>query len=138
MVNFSGVWILNLEKSKLQSTPPDSSTFYISHNEQSFSLDRTHIINGLPDHFAIELKTDGTATEMNLRGIDIIAKIYWDKEALVSDMSFRQGNQDATNIVKYSIEDKGQTLIAEEYFSSSEHKHYNRWVFDRNEAVALD
>jgi hypothetical protein len=63
MINFSGVWVLNLKKSKLQSPPPESSVFQIIHSEQSFYLDRTHIINGLPDYFTIELKTDGTTTK---------------------------------------------------------------------------
>lgn len=53
-------------------------------------------------------------------------------------MIFQQGNEEATNIVKYSLTDKGQTLVAEEYFTSSEHKHHNRWVFDKSEAGMSD
>lgn len=129
MINFSGVWVFNPDKSELQSPPPESSVFHISHSEQSFSLDRTHIINGIPDHFTIELKTDGSEIKMNHRGIDITAKMYWDKESLVSDMVFRQGSDEAANIVKYSVADNGQTLVADEYFTGSGHKHHNRWVF---------
>lgn len=126
---------MNLEISKLQSPPPESSIFHISHSEQVFSLDRIHIVDGVPDHFKIDQKTDGSTTKMKLKGIDIIAKIYWDGEALVSDMIFQQGNEEAVNIVKYSIADNGQTLVADENFSSSEHKHHNRWVFDKCDAV---
>lgn len=132
MVNFTGVWVLNLERSELQSPSPESSIFHINHSEQSFSLDRTHVINGVHDRFTIELRTDGTATKKNLRRTDITAKMYWDKEALVSDMTFKQGNEEAVNIVKYSPIDKGQTLVAEEFFTSSEHNHHSRWVFNRN------
>jgi hypothetical protein len=49
-------------------------------------------------------------------------------------MIFRQGNEEVTNTVKYTIMDKGYALVAEEDFTSSEHKHHNRWVFNRSEA----
>ncbi|XCH80224.1 MAG: hypothetical protein WHF31_06055 [Candidatus Dehalobacter alkaniphilus] len=134
VINFSGSWVLNLEKSKLQSPPPESSIFHISHSEQAFSLERTHIINGVPDDFTIDLTTDGVTTRKNIRGIEITARMYWDGESLVSDMIFQQGKEEAVNIVKYSITDKGQTLVVEEDFTSSEHKHHNRWIFNKNEA----
>lgn len=131
MINFSGVWVLNLAKSQLQSPPPESSVFKISHSGQTFCLDRTHVINGINDEFIIELVIDSVTTRKNLSGVDILAKMYWDGETLVFDSLFQQGDEEATNIVKYAITEEGHTLVAEEDFISREHKHHNIWVFEK-------
>ena len=44
--DFTGVWKLNLSKSRLESATPDSSTFYIEHREPLFRLKRTHVFKG--------------------------------------------------------------------------------------------
>jgi len=67
---------------------PQNSPFFISATvKQTFSLERTHIINGVPDDFTINLTTDGVTTK-NFRGIEITAKMYWDGDVLVSDLIF--------------------------------------------------
>lgn len=132
MVNLSGVWILNLAKSLLQSPPPDTSVFRIEHHGQTFCLDRTHVMNGVPDSFRIECQTDGMVEEKNIRGVDISVKMVWKGDVLVFDSVFRQGDEEALNKVKYSLMDEGRTLKAEEEFISREHHHHNLWVFDKN------
>jgi hypothetical protein len=41
-----------------------------------------------------------------------------------------EGEQ-ATNIVRYRLEDAGQMLIAEKQLRSTQHKHDNIWVFEK-------
>ena len=36
-----------------------------------------------------------------------------------------------TNIVRYTLEDAGQTFTDEEQLRSAQHKHNNMWVFDK-------
>ena len=133
MVNFTGVWFFDPEKSELQSPPPETSIFNITYCEQAFSLDRTHIVGGLPDRFTIELKLNGTEADINLRGVNITAKMYWEQDTLVCDMLLKQGKEEAVNIVKYSLLDEGETLVADEYFESCEYKQHNKWVFNKKE-----
>jgi hypothetical protein len=40
--DFSGTWIFNPAKSKLEIDPPTKSIFVIEHRDPKFSLSRTH------------------------------------------------------------------------------------------------
>jgi hypothetical protein len=112
--DFTGTWEFNSNKSTLQIPSPDSTTFVIEHREPHFHLERTHVFGTL-----------------NQGGLEIRARLYWEGETLVCDSRLEQGGEQATNIVRYSLADEGQTFIAEEQFRSREHSHENRWVFDK-------
>jgi hypothetical protein len=58
--------------------------------------------------------------------------MVWEGMCWSLTLSSRQGGEEALNKVKYSLGDEGRTLTADEEFIGGEHRHHNRWVFDRS------
>ncbi len=129
--NFTGTWKFNPGKSVLQMPSPESSIFVIEHNKPHFRLERTHVFDGKSNTFSVALTADGELTAVNLGGFDSQSKLYWEGDSLVFDSRFVHEGKQASNIVRYQLEDAGQTLIAEEQLRSAQHKHNNTWVFDK-------
>lgn len=97
--DFSGTWELNLAKSKLQIPPPTSSTFYITHKDPVFSLKRTHVYGEKSNTWSIELITDGP--EIVQKGeVDIYARIFWQRDALVFQSHWTDEGITTTNVVE--------------------------------------
>ncbi len=44
--DFSGTWVLDLSRSSLEITSPDSSIFVIDHVEPRLTVERTHVFDG--------------------------------------------------------------------------------------------
>ena len=128
--NFTGRWKFNPDKSALQSPAPEFSIFVIEHHEPHFHLERTHVFGGKSDTFLVELTTDGKPVALNHGGMEIQSKMYWKGDLLVFDSRFIHDGEEATNLVRYRLEDGGRTFIAEEQLRSTQHKHDNLWVFD--------
>jgi hypothetical protein len=42
-----------------------------------------------------------------------------------------KNGESASNLVKYSLADDGNTLIALDRYQDSTEKHLNKWVFDK-------
>lgn len=131
--NFSGTWSLNLGRSALQISAPDSTVFVIEHHEPSFKLTRTHYAAGTADTFSISLTTAGREIALKHHDVSINARLYWDGEELVFDSRLVRDGEEATNVVRYRLADEGATFIAEERFSSERLSYENLWVFDRRE-----
>ena len=129
--DFTGTWKFNSAKSVLQIPSPESSIFVIEHSEPKFSLERTHVFGGKSNTFSVALTTNGKLTAVNLGGFESQSKLYWEGDSLVFDSRFVHEGEQASNIVRYRLEGAGQTLIAEEQLRSAQHKHDNRWVFDK-------
>lgn len=129
--NFTGTWKFNSGKSVLQMPSPESSIFVIEHNEPHFHLERTHVFAGKSDTFSVDLTTGEKPVTVNVAGFEAQSRLYWQDDSLVFDSRFVHEGEEASNIVRYKLEDNGQTLIAEEQLRSSLHKHDNNWVFDK-------
>jgi hypothetical protein len=129
--NFSGTWKFDPVRSSLQIPPPESTTFVIEHREPLFRLTRTHVFEGQEDTFSIELKTAGEPTVHNHRGFEIRARLYWEGEALVFDSTLTREGEQATNLVRYTLEDDGQTFVAEEHFRGNQQRYCNKWIFEK-------
>jgi hypothetical protein len=132
--SFSGTWILNLNKSKLQIPPPSSTTFVIQHDDPHFHLTRTHVFNGKSDTWSIDILTDGKQEVVEQISDEYTShtRMYWEGSSLVLDMTItdKSGGK-ATNLVKYSFADNGKTFIALEHFKTPNDEHLNKWVFDK-------
>lgn len=129
--DFSGTWRFNPSKSRLQIPLPESTVFVIDHREPHFHLERTHVFGETSDTFVIDLTTDGQTVRKSHRDVQILARLYWDAQALVFNSHVIRGNEKGTNIVRYQLADQGRTFIALEELSLPDHKHTNTWVFDR-------
>src|SRR5262249_34009660 len=113
--DFTGTWKFSPSKSSLQIPAPDSTTFVIEHREPRFHLSRTHIVGGNSDTFSIDLTTDGEEVVRNQGDLEVRARVYWEGETLAFDSRLARGDEQATNVVRYSLANQGQAFIAEEH-----------------------
>jgi hypothetical protein len=129
--DFSGTWKLNLDKSTLEIPPPDSSVFYVDHKEPDFRLKRTHVFNGKPNTWGVDLTTDGKEAVQKEANGEVHIKLYWDGDALIFDSYLLTGKSKATNVVRYVLSEDSKVFTADERFSGPRLKYHNIWVFDR-------
>jgi nuclear transport factor 2 (NTF2) superfamily protein len=128
--DFSGTWVFNPEKSRLEMTSPVSSTFWIEHNGKSFKLTRTHVWEGRWDTLGFEAATDGRVRHEKSAFSESWKSMSWLGDELVLDMKLGAEGDGGTNVVHYRLEDEGRTLAAE-WFHMPGRRHHNLWVFDR-------
>jgi hypothetical protein len=131
--DFSGTWVLNLEKSKLQIQEKlDGASFTIDHKEPAFRFSRVFVVGGKEDALSYALTTDGKEKIVAEPGRTTTSRLYWDGDVLVLDERIvLKDGREATNVVRYSLRDGGRTLVAEEKFRGPFHKHDNLWIADR-------
>jgi hypothetical protein len=131
--DFSGTWVLNLGKSKLQIQEKlDRASFTIDHKEPAFRFSRVFVVGGKEDALSYDLTTDGREKVVTEPDRTSTSRLYWDGDVLVLDERIvLKDGREATNVVRYSLLDGGQTLVAEEKFRGPVHKHDNLWVADR-------
>lgn len=132
-IDFSGVWKFNPEKSRLQVPVPSASTFVIDHKEPHFHLTRTHVYDGKPDTWSIDLTTDGKEVVQQDGEQTLHVRLYWEGNHLIFDSKIMLKNKEATNIVRYQLSEDGKAFTAVESFRGPRLKYDNIWVFDRNE-----
>jgi hypothetical protein len=131
--DFSGIWVLNLQKSNLEIPPPKSAIFVIDHREPHWVLERTHIWKDkdIEDVLKIELDIDGKQLVSDHGDNKIKAHMYWENETLIFDSEIIIPNETASNVVRYVLKDNGKTFIADENYQSISHSHVNHWVFNK-------
>jgi len=129
--DFSGTWVLDLSRSTLEIPPPDSSIFVIDHHEPILTAQRTHVLGGVVNTVSTRFSTDSVLAPLQLGGMEIPTREYWDQQTLGLDQAWFQGDVPVTNLVRYTLEDGGQALIADEYMSAGRESHHNVWTFRR-------
>lgn len=131
--DLSGTWVLNLDKSRLQIEDKiESGTFTIEHKEPDFRFSRVFVVGGKDDAVSYALTTDGREKIAKEPDRTTTSRLYWDGDVLVLDERIVLGDgREATNVVRYSLQDGGRTLVAEEKFRGPIHKHDNLWVAER-------
>ncbi len=131
--NFSGEWVFNAEKSKLEiKVKLESATFTIDHEEPDFRFSRVFVIGGKSDSFSYALTTDGKETVEEQPDRTLRSRLYWDGDVLVFDVRIiLKDGREATNVVRYSLRDGGRTFVAEEKFRGPVLKYDNLWIADR-------
>ena len=131
--DFSGDWMFNAEKSKLQiQSKLEGGTFTVDHKEPDFRFSRVFIIGGKSDAYSYALTTDGREKVEEQPGRTLRSRLYWDGDVLVFDVRIvLKDGREATNVVRYSLRDGGRTFVAEEMFRGPVVKYDNVWVADR-------
>jgi hypothetical protein len=129
--NFTGKWNFNLAKSKLEIPPPTSSRFVVDHREPKFRLTRTHIYAERSDTITVEFTTDGKESVQDFGERRARIRAHWEGTTLVAEMSVTAREGEGANVVRYSLQDRGKTLVAVERFRSATLNYDNTWVFDR-------
>jgi hypothetical protein len=131
--DFSGTWIFNSSRSQLElKLALESGVFTIDHQEPRFRFSRVFVVGGKEDALSYALTTDGAEKVEEGPGRTTTSRLSWDGDVLVLDerIVLKDGRQ-AVNIVRYSLQDGGRTLVADEKFRGPIRKYDNHWVADR-------
>lgn len=129
--NFSGTWVLDLSRSSLEIPAPDSSIFVIDHDEPQLVAERTHVLGGEANTVRTALETDSVLRSVRVGDLEIPTRVYWDGDALVLEQEWSQGDVQITNHVRYTLADKGETMVADEHMRAGPDSHHNVWTFQR-------
>ncbi len=129
--DFTGTWKFNSGKSTLQIPRPDSTVFVIDHREPVFRFSRTHIVQGKTDTLELQLTTDGKEVVGGHGELRFRSRAYWDGETLVFESNITHNDEEGVNIVRYSLNDTGDLLLADEHLRSRTVNYNNRWVLDK-------
>ena len=129
--DFSGTWIFNPAKSRLEMTAPTKSIFVIEHRDPIFKLTRTHTRGEHSNTLTFEVTTDGKEHYRKDGDFETWTRMTWMGEELVLDMKMAYRGEQGTNVVHYRLADGGKTFIAAEWYHMPREQHHNLWVFDR-------
>jgi hypothetical protein len=129
--DLSGTWVLDLSRSTLDIVPPDSTIFVIDHSEPFLTAKRTHILDGVVNVVDTRFTTDSALTAVEVSGLEIPTRVHWDGDVLILEQEWSRGGVLITNLVRYTLEDEGRTLVADEYMQAGPDGHHNVWVFRR-------
>jgi hypothetical protein len=129
--DFSGTWIFNPGKSRLEMTAPTKSVFVIEHQDPKFKVTRTHTWGERSDTLSFEFATDGEEHYWKQGDWESWTRMTWLREELVLDMEISDRGEQGTNVVHYRLTDNGKTFVAAEWFHMPKQQHHNLWVFDR-------
>jgi hypothetical protein len=133
--DFTGVWVVNPEKSQLANWAKfDQSKITIEHKEPNFKLHRVSVKDGKSNESGYELTTDGVEKVTKQGRMTEYSRLAWDGDALVYHARVvLPDGREATVTVRYTLKDGGKTFVAEESFRGPVVKYDNLWVADKKE-----
>jgi len=125
--DFTGTWVLNFEKSKLEHKPDGltSSIFIIKQDGDQFSLARYHIFGKKRKKISFKMIPDGKK-----RRVKILFKGKLEKKE--DGLQATLWRKHFLNIVNYKFGNSHNEFIADEVFTGNPNNHHNIWVFDRD------
>jgi len=125
--NYAGTWVLNLEKSKLDSPPEGltSSEFIITQEGDKFKLTIYHIFGKKRKKISFKMTADGKTRKVKLL---FKGKLEWKGDTLQATL----WRKNFLNIVSYKFGDNQNEFIADEVFTGKPKDHHSIWVFDRD------
>ena len=124
--NYTGTWVLNLEKSKLESHRAGltSSLFVIKQDGDNFKLTRYHIFGDKKKKLGFDMIADGKTRTVKLL---FKGKLEWQGNSLQATL----WRKNFLNAVNYKFGNSPDEFIADEVFTGYPKNHHNIWVFDR-------
>jgi hypothetical protein len=132
--DFSGDYVLNREKSQLQvrqAAELERGVVGIAQKGSSFKFARVFTARGKDDPFSYQLMIGDKEVAGEEDGMKTFSRIYWDNDALVYETRMLAPRGEATNVVRYTLEEGGNVLHADETFHGPWLSYRNLWVFDR-------
>jgi hypothetical protein len=124
---FTGTWVLNFEKSKLEHIADGltSSIFIIKQDGDKFRLTRYQIFGDKRKKISFKMIADGKTRRIKMlfkgkleKKEDSLQSILWRKDFL--------------NVVNYKFGTTENEFVADEVFTGRPQNHHNIWVFDRD------
>jgi hypothetical protein len=133
--DFSGTWVFNAHKSKLKMPAPENLTLRIEQKNAHVQLVRTQTYGGQKFDWTLDGAIDGKQ-EVVQKNPQYTAniRVYWQGDALILDQKITATDGTvATDIVTYSLESDGRTLLGMERQETvgSSGGATNKWVYER-------
>ena len=124
--NFTGTWVLNLDKSKLESQEAGftSSLFIIKQEGDKFKLTRYHIFGEKKNKISFKMIADEKTRRVKLL---FKGKLEWKDNNLQATL----WRKNFLNIVNYKFGSSQNEFIADEVFTGYPKNHHSVWVFDK-------
>ena len=124
--NFSGTWILNFEKSKLEGKPErlTGQIFVIKQEGEEFHLKIYHIYGDKKKKIGFKMRADDKT-----RKVKIIFK--GKLKRIENGLQATMWRKNYLNVVNYRFGANQNELIADEVFTGKPQNHHSIWVFDR-------
>lgn len=123
--DFSGTWVLNFEKSKLESLSNGLTgvEFIIQQEGDQVKLTRYHIFGEKRNKISFRMLADGKT-----RMVKVLfkGKLEWKADTLQASL----WRKNFSNIVNYRFGSSQLEFIADEVFTGYPKNHHNIWVFD--------
>lgn len=124
--NYTGTWVLNNDKSKIESRPDGmtSSVFVIKQMGNSFSLTIHHIFGNKQDTIIIKMLSDGKTRK-------VLSVLKGKLEQKTNGLHITLWKKDFLDKVIYKFGKDKNEFIADEVLTSKSDNHHNIWVFER-------
>ena len=132
--DFSGTWILDKGKSRLQAPAPDTSILHIDHSSVRFLLHRAHVVDGEADLYEILVLTDGKEDVKKSDGYKAVDRCRWEGDSLIVESRVTEGREKSLTFMKYSLSPDGNELTVEERFTGPGRKFEHTLVLRRETA----
>lgn len=129
--NFTGTWVLNFQKSKLDTTDNlnglTGQIFVIKQVDNEFSLKIYHIYGDKKRKIGFKMTADGKT-----RRVKIIFKGKLEQKD--NSLQATMWRKNYLNSVNYKFGTNQNELVADEVFTGRPKDHHSIWVFDREVA----
>lgn len=124
--NYTGTWILNNEKSKIESRPDGmtSSIFIIKQTGNNFSLTIHHVFGNQQDTIVIKMLSDGKTRK-------VLSVLEGKLEQTNDGLHITLWKKDFLDKVTYKFGKDKNEFIADEVLISDSDNHHNIWIFDK-------
>lgn len=124
--DYTGTWVLNLEKSKLEYPPKGltGSLFIIKQEGDKFRLTRYLIFGDKKKKISFKMIADGKT-----RRVKILFKGKLERQE--NSLQATLWRKNFLNIVNYQFGNSQNEFIADEVFTGKPQNHHSIWVFDR-------
>ena len=129
--NFTGTWMLNFQKSKLDTTDNlnglTGQIFVIKQVDNEFSLKIYHVYGDKKKKIGFKMLADGKT-----RRVKIIFKGKLEQKD--NSLQATMWRKNYLNSVNYKFGTNQNELVADEVFRGRPKDHHSIWVFDREVA----
>ena len=129
--NLTGTWVLNFQKSKLDTTDNlnglTGQIFVIKQVDNDFSLKIYHIYGGKKRKIGFKMVADGKT-----RRVKIIFKGKLEQKD--NSLQATMWRKNYLNSVNYKFGTNQNELVADEVFTGRPKDHHSIWVFDKDVA----
>lgn len=127
--NYTGTWVLNMEKSNLEFPPKGltSSVFIIKQVGENFKLIRYLIFGKKKKKLSFKMIADGRTRRVKLL---FKGRLEWKDNSLQATL----WRKNFMNVVNYKFGDNKNQFIADEIFTGKPRNHHSNWVFERDDS----